>query len=138
MGRTGIAPRPAACTRAGRAFTVALACLALLLCGAGEVLPRSVALAVGPAAAAAPVAQGPGGVRAGALEAPGTSLGVRGTGLAALPAPTSPGGGLPPTAGPLVAPHLVAEPQRRPPTTPPAPTTAGAPGSRAPPGPAGT
>ncbi len=136
MGPTSTAARPAAGQRAARALAVALASLALLLTGAVDVLPRAAAgpLAAGPAAAA-PAAPAQ---RAGTLEAPGTSLGARAAGLAAVPAPTGPGGGLPPTAGPLVAPHLVADPQSRPPTPTVDTSPAGTPGSRAPPGHAGT
>jgi hypothetical protein len=139
MDRREIAPRPARSagngrSRAGRALAVALASIALLLCGAVDVLPRG---AAGPPAAS-PAAAAPAPHRAGTIEAPSSSLGVRAAGLAAVAAPTGPGGGLPPTASPLVAPHLAADPQARPPTSPLGTSPAGAPGSRAPPGPAGT
>ncbi len=142
MRRTGIVPRAALLPRAGRAVAVVLASLALLLCGTVEVLPRSAAAsAAGPAAAAA----APGGATAAArtprsssLEAPASPHAVRGGSLTGVPAPTAPGGGLPPAGGPLVAPHLVADPQSRPPTSPLTAAPAGTPGSRAPPGRAGT
>jgi hypothetical protein len=135
MRRTGTGPRLAPRARVARALAVVLASLALLLGGAADVLPRS---ATGPGAATAAAAAAPAATRAGSLEAPSSSLVVRAAGLTAVPAPTGPGGGLPPTAGPLVAPHLVADPQSRPPTSPPAASTTGALGSRAPPGHAGT
>jgi hypothetical protein len=141
MPRTGIVPRSALVPRAGRALAVVLASLALLLCGTVEVLPRSAAAAAAPAVAAA----APGGTTAAAraprsssLEAPASSLAVRAAGLAGVPAPSGPGGGLPPADGPLVAPHVVADPQSRPPTSPRTASPAGTPGSRAPPGRAGT
>jgi len=141
MGRTRTAARPAAgrlpspAGVVGRVLAAALASIALLLSGAVDVLPRSAAGPLAPTSAGA--AQAP-AARTGAAEAPSATVGVRAAGLAAVPAPTGPGGGLPPSAGPLVAPHLLADPQSRPPT-PALPTTpAGTPGSRAPPGPAGT
>ena len=138
MGRTGIAPRPSPGSWAGRAAAVVLASLALLLWGDVDVLPRSATAATAAAPASAAAAPSSGTARAGAAEAPASSTGVRAASLATAPSPGGPGGGLPPAAGPLVAPHLVADPQRRPPATPLTSTAPGAPGSRAPPGPAGT
>lgn len=142
MGRTGDAPSRASCRRwAARrratrgALAGALVAVVLLLCGAVDVLPRS---APGPLAAAPATAASASSQRTGAVEAPSSSLGARAAGLAAVPVPTGPGGGLPPDAGPLLAPHLLADPQSRPPTTPPATSPAGSPGSRAPPGLPGT
>jgi hypothetical protein len=133
MGRTETAARPAPGSRAGRALAVVLAAIALLVCGAVDVLPRS---AAGPLAATSAAAAPAPAARAGALEAPASSLGLRSVALPVVP--TSPGGGLPPGAGPLVAPHLVPSPQGRPPTTAPPTSPAGTSSSRAPPGPAGT
>ena len=129
-----------------RAVAVVLASLALLLCGAVEVLPRAAASSAASPSSAAAAAQAAGTAasvpsrspRARAVEAPATSLAVRAAGLTGVPAPTGPGGSLPPTEGPPVAPHLVADPQTRPPTSPLAASPAGTAGSRAPPGPAGT
>ena len=122
-----------------RRLLVAVAALALL--GSGGAAARRAAGAGRSAAVAAirgrrPVGcaadrverdarQRPGGRRAGGL-------------LASVPAPTGSGDGLRPGSGPLVAPHLVARPQSRPPTDGPVGAATGAPGSRAPPAAAGT
>ena len=117
-----------------------LAALALVATGLGHALPHAA-----PATAGASVTgqTGQTGQTAPApgqpsMEAPVSDLVVRGAPLAVVPAPTGPAAGLLPVGGPPVAPHLVAQPQARPPTVSVAATVAGAPGSRAPPGTTGT
>ena len=125
--------RVGACPVLVRALLAVLACLALL--GSGTAAAASLPRTGASAAVTAPSASSP--ARA-SMEAPGPAVLVRAGGLAVVPAPAGPGIGLLPGHGPEVAPHLVAEPQSRPPTARPASTSVPPPGSRAPPAPAGT
>ena len=131
MGRARVEPCPGNGCRPWRTVVVALAALALLATGLSQALPRS-------AAPAAPVAATAAAGNRPSMEAPAADLVVRGAPLAVVPAPTGPAAGLLPVGGPLVAPHLVAQPHTRPPTAGLAATSPGAPGSRAPPATTGT
>ena len=155
MGRVRAAARPAApCrdaapartpagsspaglrARLARRLLVVLASLALLGTGGADLLPRVTGGATpGLAASAVRTPQAPASRE---MQSPGGSAVVRGAPLAVVPAPTGSGAGLPPGSGPLVAPHLVARPQSRPPTSPLHGAALGAPDSRGPPATAGT
>ena len=114
-----------------RALVGVLAALALL--GSGPVVLAH--------AAAAPAERGSASAPASpqdAMQTSGTAVVLRPGSLAAVPAPASPGAGLLPGPRPHVAPHLVAEPQSRPPTRQPAAPSVLAAGSRAPPAAVGT
>jgi hypothetical protein len=80
---------------------------------------------------------GAGAAGSSSMDGPESALLVRAAGTATAPAPSAPVAGLGAGSVPLVAPHLLATPQARPPNTPPAVRACGAVGSRAPPGPAG-
>jgi hypothetical protein len=117
-----------------RRLLVVLASLALLGSGAAELLPRSAVAALSaPTASSTP----PAGARS-EMQAPARALLVRGPQLAVVPGQTGSGAALPPATGPHVAPHLVADPQSRPPAASRHGLAPGAPGSRAPPHRAGT
>jgi len=103
----------------------------LVLLGSGVDLPRTATAPRSPASAAAAAATHE------AQQRDSGEVVVRPGGLAAVPAPASPGAGLLPGAGPDVAPHLIASPQSRPPTAPLPAARVLAAGSRAPPVPAG-
>jgi len=119
---------------AGRALlAVAGVLVALVVIGPGS-LAAAVERPGPPAAAASSDSED----AAPSMEAPRSAVLVRTTGLAVLPAPTGPAGGLLPGPGPDVAPHLLAEPQTRPPTLPLERSAVSGTSSRAPPGPAGT
>ena len=114
-------------------LVVALASFVLLASGASAVVPRTAVAQPAPVSASfvpAPASDT-------SMEAPAAAVVVR----SALPATPSPGGsgaGLAPGSSPLVAPHLLAQPQARPPTSPLGTGPGRDAGSRAPPGPAGT
>lgn len=137
--------RPAG-RRAWRVLVGALVALTLLVLGVGDSLPRALVAAgsVTGSAAGESVGEATGratDVRAPAappaertsMDSPAADLVVRGAALAVVPAPTGPVTGLLPGGAPLVAPHLVPQPQARPPTQRLPATAPGAPGSRGPP-----
>jgi len=118
-----------------RLALAALAAVALLVTGLAGALPGADGRAPGTTAQAAAVAAGSG---ATSMEAPGSDVVVHGAALAVVPAPTGPAAGLLPVDGPVVAAHLVAQPQSRPPTSRLAAAAVALPSSRAPPATTGT
>ena len=144
MNRVASAPTPGCAEREGvRAWlprglvcrlVLVLAALALLGSGAGELLPRQ--------AGAAPAASQTGRTADGPSRTEGSTpvraLLVRGVLLSPVPGPTGAGAGLPTGAAPLSPPRLVTTDEAVAEAAPLHAAAPGAPGSRAPPGVAGT
>lgn len=113
-----------------RPLLLVAACLALVGTGGVELAPRAAgAPAVSVLASATTRPDAPAGPRTDATP----PREVLRAALAAASTPSSGASALSPSAGALVAPHLVSAPQGRPPTAPDLPAPHGVPDGRAPP-----